>query len=249
MANVARTKLPEEDIDDHNEDDDDENVMRICKERELSSANDNEWAPTMYSSNEIETRFFEMDRKNSKSHLSLDDLMDLTKLSMTNAVIGPGWRLSDILLAANVLQGNTTYDVSLTTLTYSDEAEMRRVYGLVYDVLRCGYKINSLNLYKTMHIKIFLGKSILNQTLENANFWTNYSKLRSHERIVWLLLYDMMGRKFTSHPQVATIQIRSRIFEAAGLNEIEQALLKSKTKIAASVSRLRISGSAVTLGL
>ncbi|KAK0180586.1 hypothetical protein PV327_002953 [Microctonus hyperodae] len=219
------TKLPQGDIDDHNgHDDDDENVTRICKEREFSCANSNEWTPIMYLSNEMDTRFSEMDQENTKNHASLDDLMDPAKLSMTDAVIEPGWRLSDILLAANVLQGNTTNNVSIT---YSDEAEMRRVYGLVYDVLRC--------------------KSILNQTLENADFWTNYGELRSHERIVWLLLYDMLGRKFTNYPQVAAIQIRNRIFKTAGLNEIEQALLKSKTKLAASVSRLRIGGSAVTL--
>lgn len=53
--------------------------------------------------------------------------------SMTEACIEPGWRVGDILLAADVLQGRSPAP------TYRDEAEMRRVFGLVYDVLRCEF--------------------------------------------------------------------------------------------------------------
>jgi hypothetical protein len=45
--------------------------------------------------------------------------------------VEPGWRLSDILLAAKLLMN------SREKHEYADEAEMRRVFGLVYDVLRC----------------------------------------------------------------------------------------------------------------
>lgn len=55
--------------------------------------------------------------------------------SMTEACIEPGWRIRDIILAAKVLQKEDP------SPTYVDEAEMRRVFGLVYDVLRC--KISS----------------------------------------------------------------------------------------------------------
>lgn len=51
--------------------------------------------------------------------------------SITEARIEPGWRINDILLAAKVLQDTRP------SPNYANEAEMRRVFGLVYDVLRC----------------------------------------------------------------------------------------------------------------
>lgn len=47
------------------------------------------------------------------------------------ACVDPGWRLRDILLAAKLLTNQQQQQ------QYDDEAEMRRVFGLVYDVLRC----------------------------------------------------------------------------------------------------------------
>lgn len=51
--------------------------------------------------------------------------------SMTEACVEPGWRVNDIVLAAKVLQN------ARPSPSYANEAEMRRVFGLVYDVLRC----------------------------------------------------------------------------------------------------------------
>lgn len=51
--------------------------------------------------------------------------------SMTEEYIEPGWRINDILLAAGILRKVQPSPI------FSDEAEMRRVFGLVYDVLRC----------------------------------------------------------------------------------------------------------------
>ncbi|CAD6232906.1 GSCOCG00007042001-RA-CDS [Cotesia congregata] len=92
--------------------------------------------------------------------------------SMTEAYMEPGWRLNDILHAAKVLQGESLPQQT----SYNDEVEMRRVFGLVYDVLRY--------------------KQILNQVLEDVGFWINNRELKKRERIVWLLLFDMQGRKF-----------------------------------------------------
>lgn len=50
---------------------------------------------------------------------------------MTEACVEPGWRVNDIVLAAKVLQN------AQPSPSYANEAEMRRVFGLVYDVLRC----------------------------------------------------------------------------------------------------------------
>lgn len=71
-----------------------------------------------------------------RSEKSQDTIVSLNSIlgtggSMTEARVEPGWRINDILLAAKVLQ-NTQPSPS-----YANEAEMRRVFGLVYDVLRC----------------------------------------------------------------------------------------------------------------
>ncbi|XP_012059737.1 PREDICTED: uncharacterized protein LOC105622940 [Atta cephalotes] len=139
--------------------------------------------------------------------------------SMTEARIEPGWRVNDILLAAKVLQN------ARPSPNYANEAEMRRVFGLVYDVLRY--------------------KNILNRTLEDGGFWYRNNVLKQQERVVWLLLYDMQGRKFTRRGSAC--ETREKVFETVGLKDIEDALLKAKTHLAASISRLRINGSALIL--
>ncbi|XP_024946504.1 uncharacterized protein LOC107273416 isoform X2 [Cephus cinctus] len=151
---------------------------------------------------------------------SLAAIMDVSG-SMTEACIEPGWRVEDLLLAAKVLQKEESP-------IYSDEAEMRRVFGLVYDVLRY--------------------KKILNHALDDVAFWYYHPKFKSRERIVWLLLYDMQGRKFARRGDIAEVEAREKAFEAANLKEIEDTLLNAKIRLAASVSRLRIEGSALTLG-
>ncbi|XP_046733830.1 uncharacterized protein LOC124404057 [Diprion similis] len=141
--------------------------------------------------------------------------------SMTEACIQPGWRVGDLILASKVLQKQSSPP------TYTDEAEMRRVFGLVYDVLRY--------------------KNILNHALEDIGFWYHHPDFKREERIVWLLLYDMQGRKFGRRGEVNEVAEREKAFQEAGLKEIEDALLESKTRLAASVSRLRIGGSALNL--
>ncbi|CAK9802523.1 Pyruvate dehydrogenase E1 component subunit alpha, somatic form, mitochondrial [Anthophora plagiata] len=143
--------------------------------------------------------------------------------SMTEACVQPGWRVKDILLASEVLRKVKP------SPTYSDEAEMRRVFGLVYDVLRY--------------------KKVFTRALEDIGFWRHNAAIKDREKIVWLLLYDMQGRKFTRLPSVEFVagEEREKIFKAAGLRDIEKALLKVKTHLAASISRLRIRSSALKL--
>jgi len=74
--------------------------------------------------------------------------------SLTEACIEPGWRINDILLAAKVLQNTQP------TPIYANEAEMRRVFGLVYDVLRCeilffNINVNRKILYKNQELIIY----------------------------------------------------------------------------------------------
>ncbi|XP_014235604.1 uncharacterized protein LOC106658253 [Trichogramma pretiosum] len=139
---------------------------------------------------------------------------------MLKASAEPGWRLRDILLASRLL-------IERCDQPYSDEAETRRVFGLVYDVLRY--------------------KPILNRALDDVGFWLRHGELKERERVVWLLLYDMQGRKFAKPVGSAALALRNEALREAGLLEIEQALQDTKTRLAASLSRLRIGGSALNL--
>lgn len=70
-------------------------------------------------------------REESQNSLVSSRAISGTGGSMTEACVEPGWRINDILLAARVLQNTRPVP------NYANEAEMRRVFGLVYDVLRC----------------------------------------------------------------------------------------------------------------
>ncbi|XP_011873581.1 PREDICTED: uncharacterized protein LOC105565196 isoform X2 [Vollenhovia emeryi] len=164
--------------------------------------------------------------------------------SMTEARVEPGWRINDILLAARVLQNTRP------SPNYANEAEMRRVFGLVYDVLRCEMYMyyNSRATFALILIRNkYTDKNILNRTLEDGGFWYRNGALKLRERVVWLLLYDMQGRKFARRRAGSATETREKIFERVGLKDIEDALLKAKTHLAASISRLRIGGSALNL--
>lgn len=91
-------------------------------------------------------------------------------------------------------------------------------------------------------------KQILNHALDDVGFWHRFREMKKREQVVWLLLYDMQGRKFARAGSTAAIAIRNEALREAGLLKIERALLDMKTKLAASLSRLRISGSALSLG-
>lgn len=91
-------------------------------------------------------------------------------------------------------------------------------------------------------------ENVLERALQDVNFWQRHRELLERKRIVWLLLYDMQGRKFARPNSTAAIERRKQGMKEAGLLEIEEALIGMKTKLAASMSRLRISGSALNLG-
>lgn len=121
----------------------------------------------------------------------------------------------------------------------------------------------------------FSDRNILNRTLEDGGFWYENGAMKPRERVVWLLLYDMQGRKFARRRDGGALEIRENIFKVrhriaiatfspsrsrtrhgflltlfqfVGLKDIEDALLQAKTHLAASISRLRIGGSAFSLG-
>lgn len=58
----------------------------------------------------------------------------------------------------------------------------------------------------------------------------------------------MQGRKFARVGDNEAVALRNQALKNAGLFDVETALLATKTKLAASLSRLRIGGSALDLG-
>lgn len=59
----------------------------------------------------------------------------------------------------------------------------------------------------------FTDKNILNRALKDAGFWHENSALKQREKVVWLLLYDMQGRKFTRRRDGNALETRNRIFK------------------------------------
>lgn len=62
-----------------------------------------------------------------------ENCIENLKSNIIEVCVEPGWRINDIILASKVLEKTKNSE----QLVYSDEAEMRRVFHLVYDVLRC----------------------------------------------------------------------------------------------------------------
>lgn len=121
------------------------------------------------------------------------------------------------------------------------------MYVLRYKALE-GSRDHGLVLIDGVLCTLLTDKNILNHALEDVGFWYHHPEYKNEEKIVWLLLYDMQGRKFGRRGEVNEVVARERAFEAAGLKDIEDALLTARTRLAASVSRLRIGGSALNLG-
>uniref|UniRef100_A0A336M9L1 CSON014079 protein n=1 Tax=Culicoides sonorensis TaxID=179676 RepID=A0A336M9L1_CULSO len=63
---------------------------------------------------------------------------------------------------------------------------------------------------------------------------------------VWLMLFDLYLRKFSKRDPVC-IPLKNQLFSEANLLDIEEKLFKSKTKLAASITRLRVQNNALHL--
>lgn len=107
-------------------------------ELKVGRKNDWQWEPKRYGSG-LKAEFRKHRNERSKGESKGELLGNVVGMSgsMIETCDEPGWRVNDILLAADVLRKVQPFPV------YSDEAEMRRVFGLVYDVLRC--KSTSVN--------------------------------------------------------------------------------------------------------
>lgn len=73
-------------------------------------------------------------------------------------------------------------------------------------------------MYILYIVLLFLDRNVLNYVLQDVGFWSRNQALKNRERIVWLLLYDMQGRKFSRRGDIVTIKARDKIFKVRQVN-------------------------------
>lgn len=83
---------------------------------------------------------------------------------------------------------------------------------------------------------------MIEKIFDDTEFWRENRGLFCHQRLVWMLFYEMQKTNF------AHSDARSEVVKEIGLCEAEQALMQSKSQLTASLSKLFNAGSAATLG-
>ncbi|KAF5286026.1 hypothetical protein FQA39_LY16468 [Lamprigera yunnana] len=145
------------------------------------------------------------------------------KKSLSKPGPAPGpitWSISDIAKAAALL------NVPPKLVDFEDEQEMRRVYSLIFDTYRY--------------------KGVLNQALNDISFFQLHTALKKVSTHVWLLFFDLYHRSFKKR-DTSDLKTATKLFESAGILNVENVLWTQRIKLAAAVARLRIKNSALNL--
>ncbi|XP_039745917.1 uncharacterized protein LOC120623765 isoform X2 [Pararge aegeria] len=135
---------------------------------------------------------------------------------------GPAWDIGEVLKAARLLCKPPML------VDFADEQEMRCVYSLIYDVFR----------YKT----------ILDQGIEDIDFFGHYPQLIDHRHSTWLFLMELARRRWMSRPR-AEVNRATRLLDEAGspFKDVEAAIWDQRVHFAAAIARIRIKNRAFTL--
>ncbi|XP_041973154.1 uncharacterized protein LOC121728899 [Aricia agestis] len=135
---------------------------------------------------------------------------------------GPAWDIDQVLKAARLLSKPPL------TVNFEDEQEMRAVYALIYEVFRY--------------------KSILDQAIDDVNFFGNYPQFRSHRHITWLFLMELARRRWVARSQEEVESAKS-LLAAAGepFLAVETAIWDERVHFAAAIARIRIKNKAFSL--
>ncbi|XP_052738020.1 uncharacterized protein LOC112053618 [Bicyclus anynana] len=138
------------------------------------------------------------------------------------AAPGPAWDIEQVLKAARLLCKPPMH------VNFADEQEMRCVYSLIYDVFR----------YKT----------ILDQGIEDIDFFGDYPELSEYRHTTWLFLMEVARRRWMSRPR-AEIERATRLLDEAGypFKEVEAAIWDERVHFAAAIARIRIKNRALSL--
>ncbi|XP_075235079.1 uncharacterized protein LOC142332517 [Lycorma delicatula] len=100
-----------------------------------------------------------------------------------------------------------------------DLEQMRRVFTLIYDVLRY--------------------KSVLEEALQSVNFFQKHPKLENQKQLIWLLFYDLYKRDFQSRSVPLEENVNG--FE---LSYADRMLWNNRVKLGATLSKMRIKNKA-----
>ncbi|XP_028163905.1 uncharacterized protein LOC114355313 isoform X1 [Ostrinia furnacalis] len=135
---------------------------------------------------------------------------------------GPAWDIGQVLKAARLLCKPPL------AVEFEHEQEMRCVYSLIYDVFRY--------------------KSILDQAIEDIEFFEDYPEIAKHRHAVWLFLMELARRRWGARPR-SEIERATRLLNEAGspFKDIENTIWNQRVHFAAAIARIRIKNKAFSL--
>ncbi|KAK3914668.1 Putative methyltransferase NSUN7 [Frankliniella fusca] len=142
----------------------------------------------------------------------------------------PPWTCADLAKAGLLLA------LPPRPVDFDDEAEMRRVFALAYDVFRY--------------------KNVLQQALEDCGFFVQFPQHASEPARAWLLLFDLHKRHFRPReamelhlpPPPSGHHVNSRqALQSAGLADMDDDLWETRVHLAAALARLRVKRRALRL--
>ncbi|KAL0839386.1 hypothetical protein ABMA28_016115 [Loxostege sticticalis] len=136
------------------------------------------------------------------------------------------WRLQQYFLL--VLKAARLLCKPPLKVEFDDEQEMRCVYSLIYDVFRY--------------------KSILDQAIEDIEFFEDYPELVQHRHTVWLFLMELARRRWGARAR-SEIERAARLLNEAGhpFKDIENTIWEQRVHFAAAIARIRIKNKAFSL--
>ncbi|XP_045492830.1 uncharacterized protein LOC123692174 isoform X1 [Colias croceus] len=135
---------------------------------------------------------------------------------------GPAWDIGQVLKAARILCKPPL------GVQFGDEQEMRCVYSLIYDVFR----------YKT----------ILDQAIDDVDFFGDYPQFAEHRHTTWLFLMELARRRWVARPR-GEIERATKLLKEAGspFIDVENAIWDERVHFAAAIARIRIKNKAFSL--
>ncbi|KAE8746505.1 hypothetical protein FOCC_FOCC006739 [Frankliniella occidentalis] len=179
----------------------------------------------------------------------------------------PPWTCADLAKAGLLLA------LPPRPVDFDDEAEMRRVFALAYDVFRCKNSSVATSMVsnhrpstkRATRIFFVSDKNVLQQALEDCGFFVQFPQVRYTEldethagepARAWLLLFDLHKRHFRPReamelhlpPPPGGHQVSSRqALASAGLADMDDDLWETRVHLAAALARLRVKKRALRL--
>ncbi|XP_073967356.1 uncharacterized protein [Choristoneura fumiferana] len=135
---------------------------------------------------------------------------------------GPAWDIAQVIKAAYLLSKPPV------KVNFEDEQEMRCVYSLIYDVFRY--------------------KSILDQAIEDIDFFGDFPEFGDKRHTVWLFLMELTRRRWGARPR-GEMERAAKILREAGSPycDVEATVWEQRVHFAAAIARIRIKNRAFSL--